>query len=189
MNLTQLSDQVLLDETKRLAKEEREILVQVLHHLREIYERRLFSALKYKSIFDYAVGELKYSEGQAARRVQAMRALAAVPEIETKIVNGELSLSNVAMVQTAFVKSGKTLNRRELLKRVENKTAREAQVEIGYKPKRELTVEMIDDDSLREKAKGGSDDPQNLRLLCRSCNQRSAIIHFGRGRLRTYLQV
>jgi 5-methylcytosine-specific restriction endonuclease McrA len=152
MNLSALSDAVLLSETKTLAAQERELITKVLHHLHEIESRRLYSSLKYGSLFEYAVRELKYSEAQAGRRIQAMRALTAVPEIESKIVSGELSVSNVAMVQGVFVKSGKTLDRRDALRKVEGLSTRQAEKVLG-KPKKTLTLDMIDDEELREKAK------------------------------------
>jgi 5-methylcytosine-specific restriction endonuclease McrA len=266
MNLSQISDQVLLLNAKALASQERDVVTKILHHLREIETRRLFCDLKYQSLFDYAVHELKYSEGQASRRIQAMRAMVAVPEIESKMASGELSVSNAAMVQTAFIKSGKKMNRRDMLKKVEGLTTRQAQAVVGV-PKKEITLDMIGDDVLRAKLKrivgkyahtastlegvlhlladrdlsapvssqvqrnatpasesnvglatnrkrilakadkcsgcgshyalqidhivpralGGSDSPSNLRLLCRSCNQRSAIRHFGVAKMSHYL--
>lgn len=262
MNLSSLSDQRLLMATRELAAREREILILILHHLHEIESRRLYSDLKYSSLFDYAVRELKYSEGQAGRRIQAMRAMAAVPEIEEKISAGELSLSNVAMVQTAFFKSGRTLDRQAALKAVEGLSTREAEKVLG-KPKRDLTLDMIDDEVLREKAKkvmgkyahsklslegvlhklfdrelqpqrtatpaperksswptlrkhifnrdrscvncgtsralqvdhvvprslGGYDHPSNLRLLCRACNQRAALLKLGTSTMAPYLHL
>ncbi len=38
------------------------------------------------------------------------------------------------------------------------------------------------------KSAGGADTPENLRLLCRNCNQRSAIRFFGAGKMETYCQ-
>jgi hypothetical protein len=262
MNLTKVSDAVLLLQTKALATQEREIITKVLHHLREIESRRLYSDLKYQSLFDYAVHELKYSEGQASRRIQAMRLMVAIPEIETKLASGELTVSYVAIVQTAFKQSGNTLDRREVLKKVEGLTTRQAQAVVG-KPKKELTLDMIGDDALREKlrrilgkyahskmsleaainmmadkelapkklqrnatpaqkskaswptvrkhifnrdrrcvncgsihalqvdhivprAMGGGNEPANLRLLCRSCNQRAAIESFGLSQMQRF---
>ena len=44
MNLNNLSDENLLQNTQRLVAQEREVLIEVLHHLKEIERRRLFSA-------------------------------------------------------------------------------------------------------------------------------------------------
>lgn len=90
MNLRNVSDQVLLEKTENLVKQERELLTQVLHHLREIESRRLFSSLGFKSLFDYAVKKLGYSADQAARRISAMRLLKEIPELEEKIESGAL---------------------------------------------------------------------------------------------------
>jgi hypothetical protein len=38
------------------------------------------------------------------------------------------------------------------------------------------------------KAKGGDDSPENMRLLCRNCNQRAAIEHFGIKKMQLYLK-
>ncbi|PIT99630.1 MAG: hypothetical protein COT74_11590, partial [Bdellovibrionales bacterium CG10_big_fil_rev_8_21_14_0_10_45_34] len=66
MNPKDLKDQELLSKTKSLVQKERELLTEVLQHMREIDRRKLFSDLGYRSLFDYAVKELGYSEGQAA---------------------------------------------------------------------------------------------------------------------------
>ena len=133
MNLSRLTDETLLSETQNLVKQEREITLKVLHHLREIERRRLFSALKYESLFSYCVQHLKYSESSAQRRIQAMRALRDLPEIETKIEAGVLSLSNLATAQSLFYqekKSGKAFSKDkklEILEKLENKSRREAE--------------------------------------------------------------
>ena len=43
MNLKNLSDDSLISNTKNLVHKEREIITEILHHLREIERRRLFS--------------------------------------------------------------------------------------------------------------------------------------------------
>ncbi|MEK7358444.1 MAG: hypothetical protein AAB250_18515 [Bdellovibrionota bacterium] len=63
MNLKHLTDDALLASTDRAVQDERSALSVVLHHLREVDRRRLYSKLKYKSLFDYAVKHQKYSEG------------------------------------------------------------------------------------------------------------------------------
>src|SRR4051812_6429989 len=96
-NLKLLTDEVLLNETQRHINQEREILCQLLHHLREIEKRRLYSKLKYGSLYDYVTKNLGYSEDQAYRRLQALKLLKEIPEIEEKINNGSLSLTQLGM--------------------------------------------------------------------------------------------
>lgn len=72
MHLCHLTDRVLLQETKSLAKTERDLSIKVLHHLKEFERRRLFSDLRYGSLFEYTVKELGYSEPEAARRLSQL---------------------------------------------------------------------------------------------------------------------
>jgi hypothetical protein len=99
VQLSMLQDQQLLTATKELVQSEREVLTKVLHHLREIERRRLYSDLGCQSLFEYAVRELKYSESQASRRLQAMRLMKEIPQIETALANEELSLSNISQAK------------------------------------------------------------------------------------------
>ena len=136
MKLTHLTDEILLNETQTLVKQEREITLKVLHHLREIEKRRLFSKLGYSSLYTYCTQELKYSEASAQRRISSMRALYEMPELEVKIQTGSLSLSNLAQAQSYFFlekKLGQAIskeNKLELIAKLENKSRREAEREI-----------------------------------------------------------
>ena len=98
----------LLEKTKQVVSEERRISVDVLHHLREVENRKAFAQLGFKSLFEYAIGELKYSEASAMRRIQAMRALKENPELAEKIESGNLTVSGVARVQS-FVRRDEKL--------------------------------------------------------------------------------
>jgi hypothetical protein len=135
MLLSTLHDQQLLTATKELVQSEREVLTKVLHHLREIERRRLYSDLGCQSLFEYAVKELKYSESQASRRLQAMRLMKEIPQIETAIASGELSLSNISQAQSLFLNQVKESpdtpmpksEKIKILKALKNKTTREGQ--------------------------------------------------------------
>ena len=61
MTLKSLSDDVLIERLKNLVQEEREILMAVLRHLREVERRRLFARYQCGSLVAYTVAELKYS--------------------------------------------------------------------------------------------------------------------------------
>ncbi len=140
MNLKHLRDDELLTLTKDLVQMERTTLTKILHHLREIERRRLYSDLGCASLFEYAVKHLQYSEGQAGRRIQAMRLIKEIPEIEQKIESGALSLSNIAQAQSFFREStlagagsAPTVTREQklqVLSLLENKSARDGQREL-----------------------------------------------------------
>ncbi|MDR3606882.1 MAG: HNH endonuclease signature motif containing protein [Oligoflexia bacterium] len=133
MNFQKLSDSDLLSQTKSLVREETRLTTEVLHHLREIEARKLFCALGFSSLFEYAVRELGYSEASAQRRIASMRLLKELPQVEDKIKNGDLSLTVVAQAQSFFkqeAKSGHALTserKEEVMKSLEGKSSREAE--------------------------------------------------------------
>jgi HNH endonuclease len=282
MDLKTLSDQTLLDHTDRLVKQERELLVEILHHLREIDRRRLYSALKYRSLFDYAVRRLGYSQDQADRRISAMRLMKELPELEEKVGSGALTLTNLGIMRSLFKKQQYSKEKKlELLQSIENKSVRDtARVVATVSPEalrpdriRPVTetkdeVKFTADPSLREKleklkgllahsnpgiglgelvekladlglqewaktavprdssrqqpeseagirravfrrdqnctncgstfameqdhrhpkALGGATTKENLRVLCRNCNQRAAIEVYGIPKMEKYLK-
>jgi hypothetical protein len=97
-----MSNVELLHQTQELAAKEREITTQVLWHLKEVSDRRLYSARGYSSLFAYAVNELKYSDAAAGRRVAAMRLLVSVPEMARALESGALNLSSASAAQSFF---------------------------------------------------------------------------------------
>ena len=99
LNLTQLTDKNLLDQTKSLVQKERSLTVKILHHLQEIEKRKLFSDLNYSSLFEYATKHLGYSESAASRRISAMRLIKNLSQAESKIESGKLNLINASRLQ------------------------------------------------------------------------------------------
>jgi len=51
INLNHLKDKDLLTQMRQLIQSERDLVVSILHHLREIERRRLFADLGYGSLF------------------------------------------------------------------------------------------------------------------------------------------
>jgi hypothetical protein len=100
MNLKHLTDQTLLKDTNSLVKSEREILSQVLWHLHEIDRRKLYCDIKCGSLYEYCIKVLKYSEGQASRRVTAARLLKTSPEIQEPIQSGEINLTQLGLINS-----------------------------------------------------------------------------------------
>jgi hypothetical protein len=139
MNFKYLSNTTLIEKTKALAARERELGVQVIHHLREIEARQLFIPAGFSSLFDFTVKILGYTEGAADRRIKAMRLLSALPKteslkIEASLSAGELSLSNLSALQRFFVTEKKDRQRSysvperlALIEELKRKSAREAE--------------------------------------------------------------
>lgn len=79
----------------------------------------------------------------------------------------------------------------EQLAKKKKKTA--APRKISLKHEQTLSCEICEStyaleiDHIRPKAVGGSDAPENLRVLCRSCNQRAAIRFFGIEKMERHL--
>ena len=133
MKLSHLTDKQLLLDTKYLAAEDRRISLCLLHHLREIDRRKLFSELGYSSLFNYIVKELGYTDGAATRRINSFRLLQEVPEIEKKIENGKLSLSNLSKAADTFRKEhiSDLETKKEILSAIENTSARECDKKLA----------------------------------------------------------
>lgn len=135
MQLKHLGDKEILNDIQALVCNERELLTTILWHLLEVERRKLFSDLGCQSLFEYCVRELKYSEGQASRRIQAMRLLKEFPQVEEKISSGALSLTNISQAQSYFRESKKldpskefqVEDKIEFLESLEHKSTREVQ--------------------------------------------------------------
>mgnify|MGYP001560140630 FL=1 len=78
-SISKLTDRELLTKVKTLSQKERELTLSILHHLREVERRKLYSALKYPSLYEYCRHELGYSSGSAHRRIDSMKLLKEIP--------------------------------------------------------------------------------------------------------------
>jgi hypothetical protein len=131
MNLIHLSDTQLNFDTKSLAAEERRVQLVLLHHLLELDRRKLFLSLGFGSLFDYVVKELKYSESSAYRRIQAMKLLRDLPQVEDKLAQGSLTLTAASQLQSLFKKEDVAQEvKLELVNKAENKSSREVERQI-----------------------------------------------------------
>lgn len=299
MDLTTLADGALLRKLENLTSFERSSLVLVLHCLREVEQRRLFSEMGFSSLFDYCVKRLHYSDDQAFNRIASARILAEMPELSSSIESGWHSLTVISLVysflrrekiEDAEIKRGvlaamagltKRQAERYLASKVSNPAKHrpdkvrildEQHVELRFvalvglpekvrlvadglahshpkigfgglfellcdlalektqenslgpgqvtpqqKPKRRArpgppiprprrsrlhrqvftrdghkcslcaSTHALEVDHIIPRAKGGTDSLENLRLLCRSCNQREAIKQYGPEKMNQYL--
>ena len=127
MNLNKLTDQKLDEQLKSLAVSERELLSDILVHVREVDRRRLYLVFGYGSLFDYLTKSIGYGNGCAQRRIDAARLSIDVPAVIARIESGELNLSQVSLVQKA-------------IRQVQSKTS----LKIDAKTKEKLIEELAD---------------------------------------------
>jgi hypothetical protein len=164
MSLENLSNAELHRSAIRVAREEQELAIQVLDHLREVARRRLYSQLGFSSLFDYTVRALKFSEPAAAQRVQALRLTEAVPQARLDLESGKLSLSSAAAVQRFIRKEEKTVElcvqeKAALVSAVSGKSSREAEKILLQRSKNP------DAHRLRESEKPVSETRTELRFF------------------------
>lgn len=126
MNLKYLTDQQLLNDTKTLVKEERKATAALLHYLKEIEARKLYSELRYPSLFKYLIEELGYSAAAAMRRIEASKLLAEIPELQSKIEEGTITLTNISKAADKFkqIEVIDTNFKKEILQAIENTSTR-----------------------------------------------------------------
>ena len=99
---SELGDQQLLDQTRRLAANQRCIDVHILDHLDEIDRRGLALRRGFSSLFDYAVRELRFSDAAAQRRIQAMRLCRRHGWVRACLQSGELSMTAAGQLEATF---------------------------------------------------------------------------------------
>ena len=87
MQYRNLSDEALELETKNSVLQEIKLNAKILHLLAEIERRRLYSKT-YPSLYEYCVKTLKLSAASAQLRIDTMRAMKIMPEIEAKLLTG-----------------------------------------------------------------------------------------------------
>ncbi len=129
MKLNHLTDETLLKDTLHLVEQERSIGGRILWHLKEIDRRKLFVELKCSSLFDYCVRILRYSEGQASRRVSGCRLLKDLPEIAQQIEEGTLNLTQLNQASFFFrdEKISNSTEKAAILKKLEGRSTRETE--------------------------------------------------------------
>src|SRR3954471_16907710 len=89
-----LKQDELRTKLKSLAEQDRLIVSEILLHLQIVEKNYYYALWGFSSIQEYSRVELGFSESEAQLRVSSMRAMAEMPEIETQIKSGEITLSN-----------------------------------------------------------------------------------------------
>jgi hypothetical protein len=97
-SLKGLSDKELLNRLRNLVKKEHNLTLEILPHLIEVENRKIYRALGYSSMFVYCTDGLGYSESSAQRRICAARAIRRCPEAYDYLRDGRVNLSTLSIV-------------------------------------------------------------------------------------------
>jgi 5-methylcytosine-specific restriction endonuclease McrA len=102
-SLSHLSDELLLRGLIALVAQDRVTTAEMLAHIAEVDERRLYLPAGYPSMFLYCVHELRLSEDAAAKRIQAARVARRFPAIFAALAQGRLHLTGVGLLAPHLV--------------------------------------------------------------------------------------
>ncbi|MGH7725111.1 MAG: hypothetical protein ACREOU_06740 [Candidatus Eiseniibacteriota bacterium] len=92
-SLAHLSDAALLCGLHTLVARHRMTTAELLAHLAEVDERRLYAPAGYPSMHAYCVGELHFSDDAAYKRIQVARAGRQIPVLLAAIADGRLHMT------------------------------------------------------------------------------------------------
>ena len=170
------SDLEILNDVKKFAGLERKYGAMVIEHLEEVARRKLFVDLKYKSLLEYAIKELGFSESSANRRIAALKIVVEFPEVKAKLASGETSMGMLGDITTLArmnkLNGDKT---KELIDQSMGKTQAEFRAEIKDQkmivPPRFLKIVVSDElEKKFERVHG--------LLMSRGCKGREDVLEF-----------
>ncbi len=126
--LNQMTDKALIDRIAELADCERASQVDLLRHLGELAERKLFLGMGYSSMWDYCRRALKFSESVSQQRILVARATRRHPELLAMLADGRLTLCTAADLVPHLDDKGPA----SLLQEASGKSRREIQKLTGH---------------------------------------------------------
>ena len=130
--LKDCSDKELLTGARELVSQEREATAQLIAHLSEIDERRLYLAEGCSSLFKYCTEVLHLSEPSAYNRIDVARIARKFPVIFEKLAEGSIHLSAVRILGPCLTKG----NHLALLEAATHKSKEEVErIAVAMRPR------------------------------------------------------
>ncbi len=157
-NLKAVSDDALIARLGTLLGREHLLLAEVLAHMAEVDERKLYCAYAYPSMFRYAVSHLGFDEGAARHRLRAARLARRVPVIFDRVAAGVIHLAGLNVLATHLT----AVNHLELLDAASNKSRRQIEELIAARFPRSDVLPLITPVTANDASDGGDDtsDPR-----------------------------
>ena len=163
-----IPDDQLEARIKVLASGERRALAVLLLHIAEFDRRRLYERAGFRTLWDYCVRELAYSESAALKRIVAARLLQRFPALLALIDEGAIHLSALVVLSPHLTQE----NHIALLERAKGMSKRELQfLAAGFSPRPDAP------DILRRLGPAGGPGP-TIEPLCAD----RALVRFTAGR-------
>ena len=116
-----LSSSDLLSATRELIQKSRGVEADLLIHLGEIDERKLYLDHAFPSMFAFCVGEYGFSEGAAYNRIMVARAARRLPAILEAVRSGQVHLAGLRVLAPHLTNE----NHRSVLAEATGKSKRE----------------------------------------------------------------
>jgi 5-methylcytosine-specific restriction endonuclease McrA len=130
-SLSNLSDNKLLADLRKLVKKEKKTTLSILLHLAEVDRRELYLGYGFSSLYDYCIGALNYSRSAAGRRISTARCIRRYPEIYDLLDSDEVSSSTIGLVAPILDDENKDL----LLREIRGKSRRQVETIVAaFKP-------------------------------------------------------
>jgi hypothetical protein len=123
MDLSDRSDEDLLEGVAMLLGSQRALTARLVAHLAEIEERRLHLLAGFSSMFDLCQKKFGMGEGEALRRILAARLGRRFPVVYSLLASRGVNLSTLELVREWLTEE----NHEELLVAVAGKSKREVQ--------------------------------------------------------------
>ncbi len=138
-SLTHLADAAVLRGLTTLVAQDRATTAALLAHLAEVDARKLYLSAAYHSMMAYCIGELRFSEDSAAKRIQAARAAHRCPALFTALAQGRLHLAATVLLSPHISPD----NAQELIEAASHKTKAEIERLLAERsPKLEMPSQV-----------------------------------------------
>jgi 5-methylcytosine-specific restriction endonuclease McrA len=129
--LKNLSDKELLNQLKTLVRKEHDVTLEILPHLLEVDQRKLYLELGYPSIYRYCREHLNYSESSTNRRLAAARCCRHFPKVYELLGKRKISLVTVSMISGILTDE----NREKVISQAMGKPHRDVRALVAmYRP-------------------------------------------------------
>jgi len=126
-DLRTIPDDELLERLSDLVGQSRRVEAELVAHIGEVDERRLFLGQATPSMFVYCTQELRLTEAEAYLRIAASRTARRYPPVLTMLADGRLHLSGIERLSPKLTPE----NHRALLERAAHKTKREIEAMLA----------------------------------------------------------